>query len=127
MPFDKFEGETDEEKRKKAWLAILGPGASHVRGIMKKAPQNEPESRSRRKSPTPNDRDRREILQPTEVRDRETWAMKVGFCSERTQNHKMKVARLSVPVKLFELLFLAWSAYGEFFGRVAFNTLLYGA
>ncbi|CAK9022291.1 Cleavage stimulating factor 64 (AtCstF-64) (AtCstF64) (CF-1 64 kDa subunit) (Cleavage stimulation factor 64 kDa subunit) (CSTF 64 kDa subunit) (Protein ENHANCED SILENCING PHENOTYPE 1) (Protein SUPPRESSORS OF OVEREXPRESSED FCA 19) (SOF19), partial [Durusdinium trenchii] len=37
VPFDKFEGETDEEKRKKAWLAILGPGASHVRGIMKKA------------------------------------------------------------------------------------------
>jgi len=37
IPIDKFEGETEEAKQRSAYLAILGPGASNVRGIMKKA------------------------------------------------------------------------------------------
>eukprot|EP00490_Sorites_sp_Unknown_P012489 CAMPEP_0114694160 /NCGR_PEP_ID=MMETSP0191-20121206/69858_1 /TAXON_ID=126664 /ORGANISM="Sorites sp." /LENGTH=416 /DNA_ID=CAMNT_0001988681 /DNA_START=23 /DNA_END=1271 /DNA_ORIENTATION=+ len=37
IPIDKFEGDTPEAQQRSAYLAILGPGASHVRGIMKKA------------------------------------------------------------------------------------------
>lgn len=37
IPIDKFEGDTEEAKQRNAYLAILGPGASNVRGIMKKA------------------------------------------------------------------------------------------
>lgn len=37
MNHPRFEGDTEEDKRRSAYLAILGPGASNVRGIMKKA------------------------------------------------------------------------------------------
>ena len=37
MSHFRFEGETEEARRRNAYLAILGPGASNVRGIMKKA------------------------------------------------------------------------------------------
>jgi len=37
IPIEKFEGDTPEAKRRAAYLAILGPGASNIRTIMKKA------------------------------------------------------------------------------------------
>lgn len=37
IPFQKFKGDNEAEQRRAAYEAILGPGASHVRGIMKRA------------------------------------------------------------------------------------------